>query len=288
MPIYYCDLGQDFIPKSGADKVGNQLLGPAGLQAAIRGDGAGPVTQLVAGDTVEIKGTGDISLLVDITCGKDVSAWAAGDRVRDNTAGAHWTCIVAQEFDEVPTGLTDNTHLLVQLDDTCTYDDLNDNQGDGIENQTAADNTTISAVACPGIYVDGYSGDEITGYIRVIGVSVAWAIPEDGNLGTTYQAILDGQDDDNDKKYWELIKELSKSGGLFSGKETQGFKKVTKEQLTNLLLSCYKKGFDIDTAFETMKRLFNTVVTVRIVASIINNHKISFINIIPQKKALRW
>lgn len=182
MTDYYCDPTQDYQNKSGADNSGNQLLGVGGLQAAIRGTGL--ATALAAGDTLYVKtGTGNLGRLTKIVGGKDISGWSLGDEVRDNTAGAHWTGVVCQ------LNVGANTTILVELDSVYTRTDVESNKGDGIENTTAADTTTIASTTCEGLLPDTNSGDTTDGHIKLIGVNSSWAT---GN-GTDYSVTLDGQ-----------------------------------------------------------------------------------------------
>ena len=72
---YYIDPAADFVDRTGLDKVGAELTGPGGFQAALRGTGA--ATKLAAGDTIVIKaGILAIDRLILMDCnGTDVSAW---------------------------------------------------------------------------------------------------------------------------------------------------------------------------------------------------------------------
>lgn len=194
MATYYCDPSQDFADQTGADHVGNQLYGPGGIQAAIRG--TGNAIQLVAGDELHVKAeTFWLDRLVWFDIDQDVSGWGIGDAVRnDNDAGGapgdDWTGVVC----ETSYG-TNVDQVLVQLDSPYVYGDVNN--ADGIENTDAlggaADPTDVDIddSACRGIEIftgEANEGDTVSGNIKLIGVNSAWAT----GRGSAYQAVLDG------------------------------------------------------------------------------------------------
>jgi len=78
-----------------------------------------------------------------LTCGKDVSGWAVGDRVYNDTGnGDHWQGVVAQlSYGSV------NTTILVRLWYGYKLADINDNVADGIQNLDTPDTTTLGAGA---------------------------------------------------------------------------------------------------------------------------------------------
>lgn len=184
MTAYYCDLALDFVDRSGADSGANVLTGPGGFDAAIHGQGA--ATALVAGDTLYLKGTGDLSRLVLIDCnGTDVSAWAAGNVVRNKDgAGDDWTGVVVRANDDPAGGMTADDMVLVQL--AAGKDSTDIDLADGIENTTLAESADpLAAVTTPGIQIDKNSGNTTTGNINFIGCDAAWA-------ARAGQAVLDG------------------------------------------------------------------------------------------------
>lgn len=178
MTAYYCDLGASFVNRSGADSTDNVLTGPGGFQAKLLGTGLA-TPALAAGDILYLKGTADLSKFVTMTCGKDVTGWDLGDSVRNDTGdGDHWTGKVCQ----LNVGAT--TRIRVQLD-TGDYAAANGNKGDGIENTTKSDTTTLTTVANDGLDCGTASGTAANGYIKIIGCDSSF---------TPYaaQAVLDG------------------------------------------------------------------------------------------------
>ncbi|GAG43516.1 unnamed protein product, partial [marine sediment metagenome] len=103
----------------GTDQVGEELTGPGGFQAAIRGLGSAPT--LTSDDTLVIKaGTMAIDRLILMECDADVSGWNIDDVVQNGdddggTPGAEWTGVVVQGYDEDSTGLADTGFVLIQL-----------------------------------------------------------------------------------------------------------------------------------------------------------------------------
>lgn len=183
---YYIDPAADFVDRTGLDKVGAELTGPGGFQAALRGTGA--ATKLAAGDTIVIKaGILAIDRLILMDCnGTDVSAWEVGDVVRNKDgAGDDWTGVVIQERDLDATGLAADDILLVQLDSSYTH--ANIGVADGIENTTKAESADpLASATMPGILWDAITG---TGPlpIELIGCSSAWT-----EKGDTNGTIIDG------------------------------------------------------------------------------------------------
>ena len=112
MTTYYCDVTGDFVSsQTGADHTGNQWQGPYGLQKAI--------DTVTAGNELYIYGTAALTRLVNMTLGKDVSAWSVDDEVRNDTGdGDHWTGVVCE---------ISGTSVVIELDSGITYDDVNDN-----------------------------------------------------------------------------------------------------------------------------------------------------------------
>ena len=186
---YYCDLAADFVDRSGADATTNVLTGPGGCQAAITG--AGNATALVAGDTLWVKGTATLARFVNLTCGKDVTAWSVGDTVVDNNTGSEWSGKVC-ETNYASTA----TIIRVQLNSSYEQNDIT--LANGINNTTAADTTTLSVKSCIGIQFNTNSGT-YAAYIRIRGTSdltdpannLAQAVFECDSVGTNAtQAIL--------------------------------------------------------------------------------------------------
>jgi len=179
MTDYYCDISASgFNDRSGVDSGANVLTGPAGLQAAIRG--TGNATALAAGDTILIQGTGDLSRLVLIDCGQDMSDWEIQDAILNDSGASTWTGKVV----EVSVGGDDNV-LLVWLDDGYDVDDVL--LAGGIETldpiATPSSVATLNAVSAPGVTLE--SEGSASGLIKLVGVNASWT--EDGEL-----AWLDG------------------------------------------------------------------------------------------------
>jgi len=87
-------------------------------------------------------GVNETKVYAKLTTGKDISAWAEGDVVRNDTgAGDDWTGTV---FDLYTGDRMTNAQVIVQLT-TGTYDDIV--IAAGIENTTQSDTTTLSAKA---------------------------------------------------------------------------------------------------------------------------------------------
>ena len=193
---YFCDLGNGTFADTAGDPDGDGsgavYTGPGGYLAAIWG--FGNATALAAGDTLWLKGTGDVERLVFIECeSTDVSAWAAGDVVRNLTgSGNHWTGVVLMANDDPVGGVGGNTFLWIWLDAAYDVTDVSSNLADGIENTTKAENDSalLDAVA-EGVQWGDNSGDLTDGYIKVIGVNSSWVEDEtyavlDGNSVATY------------------------------------------------------------------------------------------------------
>ena len=200
MTDYYCELGEDFNDERGDDPSGAiAYTGPGGFQAAIRG--TGQATALAAGDTIYLQGTADLSKLVLLDCGKDISGWALEDIVVDDNGGMTWGGVIC----EVSVA-ADNTYILVQLNNDSTeinYDDID--IGDGINNLSQPDTTSLVSKACPGIQLADVNGDTTDGSIKYIGVNADWV------QDYTTQAVLDGNSqaagclsDANDVDYYIL------------------------------------------------------------------------------------
>jgi len=174
---YYCDLAGTYADVTAL--TGAKGSGPGGLQAIIRG--TGNATALAAGEICYVKGTGNLTRLVKLTCGKDVSGWSLGDTVVDNAGGATWGGLVC----ELSVG-ANTAVILVELD-------IGDDEdlivlANGINNTTATDTTTLSAKSCDGIQIDTNIGDLVDGNIKLIGVNAAWA--DDGT-----ESLLDADGD---------------------------------------------------------------------------------------------
>ncbi len=87
-------------------------------------------------------GVNETKVYAKLTTGKDISAWAEGDVVRNDTGdGDDWTGTV---FDLYTGDRMTNAQVIVQLT-TGTYATID--IADGIENTTKADTTTLSAKA---------------------------------------------------------------------------------------------------------------------------------------------
>ena len=170
---YYCNLGLDFVDRDGTDSTTNVLTGPGGARAAEVGTGA--ATALAAGDTILYYGEAMLDRWIELTCGKDVSAWTIGATVVDNNGGAEWH----GKLCEVNVGSV-NTHIYVQLDSGYVYGDVV--IGSGINNTTDADTTTLSAKAAPGVKLNDVSGVGPTGSIIRKGVNSSYV--EDGTRAT--------------------------------------------------------------------------------------------------------
>ena len=179
MTDYYCDLSLNFedidIDNPSANPSDSPgafvYTGPGGFQAAIRGTGR--ANQMLAADTLYLKGTADLSKLVQIVCDNNIGAggqeWLIGDTVADNGGGTTWIGTIC----EMEVGGA-NTTLLTQLT-TGTFEDVAN--GDGIQNTTQVETDTIAAqgqITCPGIKTDGVSGGEETGSLKFIGVNADW------------------------------------------------------------------------------------------------------------------
>lgn len=184
---WFCDLSDaTFVDRTG-DDVANELTGPAGFQAAIRG--TGNATALVAGDILYLYGTGDLSRLIEIGCdGTDVSGtgldWAIGDAVRNlDGVTETWTGVIV----EVGVGGSTDV-LLVWLDAGLDIGDII--AADGIENTTQSESVDpVVNVITPGIEWDGNEGSRAAGQIKVISVT------DENNPTTSHgEAILDGTD----------------------------------------------------------------------------------------------
>jgi hypothetical protein len=194
MATYNVDLAATFVAgRDGTNTTTEVLTGPGGLQIAIRGGGgaAGEFKSggLVAGDILLLRGTAPLNRLVYVQTDTDVSAWSIGDQVRNNTgSGDHWTGYVVQEYDNVPQGLSSND-TIIQITSPADYDDINDNQADGIENVTKAETVGINDVLCQGIQLDGNGGTAGGGNVNIVGCGEAtWTARTD-------VATLDGGGD---------------------------------------------------------------------------------------------
>ena len=167
MTDYYCNLSADtFADRTGLDNSANVLTGPAGLQAAIRGTGS--ATALTAGDTIHLKGSGDLSRLVEIDCGADVSAWSIGDAVSENSGAGAWTGVV------VKTSVGgDSDVVLVWMGSG--YDAADVLLAGGIANPggSPASVATLTSVSTPGITLDGAYGSAGS-KVRFVGVNDSW------------------------------------------------------------------------------------------------------------------
>jgi len=173
MTNYYCDLGASWSDNAGTS-TDSPYTGPAGLQAAIRGTGS--ATALGAGDTLYIKGTGDLSRLVWLDVNTDVSSWSLGESVRNDTGDPdEWVGIVA----EVGYG-GNNDQILIWLNDGFTEDDVDLSHG---IYKAGPWNCGLDAKDTRGIEIDTNSGSSGSP-ISLVGVNSAWT--EDGT-----QAILD-------------------------------------------------------------------------------------------------
>ena len=186
---YYCDIGETTFADSVGTAEGTAYTGPAGLQAAFRG--TGNATALAAGETLYIKGDGNLSRLVLLDCnGTDVSAWAPTNVVRNlDGAGDDWTGVVVQANDDPVGQLGADDLVLVWLDTGKTEDDID--LDDGIENTTLAENADpLAAKSTPGIRCDtasGTAGSEII----IEGQNGSWVTDGtrpvlDGNLKATH------------------------------------------------------------------------------------------------------
>jgi|GEM_PF-4847680 len=184
MTDYYCDLGEGTFADNAGTATGTAYTGPAGLQAAIRGTGS--ATALAAGDTLYIKGTGDLSRLVLLDCnGTDVSAWAPTNVVRNKDgAGDDWTGVVVQANDDPPGNLGADDLVLVWLDSGKSVDDID--LADGIENTTLAESADpLAAKSAPGVYF--VNNGSSAAPIKFVGVNSSWK--EDDTM-----AVMDGND----------------------------------------------------------------------------------------------
>jgi len=133
MAEYNCDLSEGtFADNGGTDWGSDVLTGPAGLLAATRGTGSAP--QLAAGDTLKLSGTGDMSRLVLLDCGSDITGWDIGDSVRNKDgAGDDWTGVVVETNarDVGQSGSAANDLMVVWLADGKNYTDID--ADDGVE-----------------------------------------------------------------------------------------------------------------------------------------------------------
>ncbi len=193
MTDYYCDLSLDYEDididnpsDSPSDLPGAFVYtGPGGFQAAIRG--TGKANAMAAGDTLYLKGTADLSKLVQIVCDNNIGVggqeWLVGDTVADNGGGTTWIGTIC----EMEVGAV-NTTLLTQLttgDFSVVFGDF----ANGIQNVSQTETDTIAAegqITCPGIQLADVNGDTTDGSIKFIGVNVDWV------QDFTTQAILDG------------------------------------------------------------------------------------------------
>ncbi len=185
MSTYYCDLTADYADNPGT--LADPYAGPAGLQAALRG--TGNAVALVAGDTLYIKGSGDLSRLVLIDCDStDVTGWGLGDVVRNKDAGSAWQGVVVETNSGGFLGADDLA--LVWLDSG--YDEDSILVAEGVTNDDASggasDPTNVDPLAnrsAPGVYL-GANGTNVA-KVHYVGVNAAWV--EDGS-----RAVLDGAD----------------------------------------------------------------------------------------------
>ena len=180
---YYCDLDQDFDnPANVGDTSGNPALGCGGFKSMIAG--WGNHDQLVKGDTLKVKGTGDESKLIKITVDVDKSAtWVISDVVENyndggGASGDDWVGELV---------FIDATTLWVQINAASGDIDSVDT-ADGVYNVTRTDSiagANMTTAIAPGIQVEGVSGDA-NEPLSIVGVNSSWV--EDGTLST-----LDGK-----------------------------------------------------------------------------------------------
>lgn len=170
MTTYYCDASGTFsTAQTGANHTGDEWQGPYGLQKAL--------DTVTAGNDLYIKGTANLTRLVSATLG-DADGWSVGDEVQNDIGdGDDWTGILCE---------VSGNNVVIELDVGYTVGDID--TGDGIENTTSPDTTTIANPACDGVIVDTQSGSNASGVIKYIGVNSSWAI--DGT-----QAIINGNGD---------------------------------------------------------------------------------------------
>ena len=180
----YCDLAQNFDnPANVGDTSGNPALGPGGFQSMI--EGWGNHDALDAGDTLYLKGTADLSKLVNITVDVDKSGtWAISDVVENHNdgGGANGDDWVGELV------YIDATTLWVQINAAST-DYASVSTADGVYNVTQADEiagANMTAKACPGIQIDNNQGDLTSGNIQFLGCDSSWTRTK------TDQAVLDG------------------------------------------------------------------------------------------------
>ena len=195
---YYCDLDTAFADQTGVDNTGNEYYGVGGLLAAFIG--YGNATALAAGETLYVKGTGNLTRLVKVTVNVDKSGtWAIGDDLQNynsggGAAGDDWAGLLV---------FIDATTLWIELDSGGDVDTVD--TADGVDNITQTDNipgANMTAASAPGMQVKTSGGSPSADtLLKVVGVNGSWT--EDGTVFT-----LDGGGDadfciDSDKNGYE-------------------------------------------------------------------------------------
>ncbi|MCP4376271.1 MAG: hypothetical protein GY794_08875 [bacterium] len=185
MTTYYCDLAEDFSnPASVGDTSGNPANGPGGFQSMI--EGWGNHDALAAGDTLLLRGTGNLAKFIKFVVTDDKSGvWSLGDPIWNNneaggTPGDDWKGVLVY---------IDATTVYVQLNVASTTL-ASVNIADGLWNDTPATSilaANVTSVEAPGMLIDGASGTYALP-ISFVGVNSSWT--EDGTL-----AILDANDE---------------------------------------------------------------------------------------------